>query len=158
MSIIKKILHPIDCLIIRPLKFRELKNFYYAVFRYRSYKLLLANDFSTKSPDGTQVQYYYKRNTNFPHPIGIVIGHDVKLGMGCTIYQNVTIGSATTKAPQPTLGDNVTVYANAVLIGPIHIGDNVVIGANSVVNQDVPANSTVAGIPAKRIDKTKNID
>ncbi|MCG9556004.1 serine O-acetyltransferase [Vibrio kanaloae] len=153
MNIVRKILHPIDCLLIRPLKFRELKNFYYAVFKYRSYKLLLANDFSTKDSMGTQIEYYYKKKTKLPHPIGIVIGHDVKLGEGCTIYQNVTIGSATTKAPQPTLGNNVTVYANAVLIGPIHIGDNAVIGANSVVNQDVPPNATVAGAPAKCINR-----
>ncbi len=149
MTFIKKIFHPIYCLIIRPLKARELKNFYYAVFRYRSYKLLLANDFSTKDPIGTQIQYYYKKETKFPHPVGIVIGHQVKLGKGCTIYQNVTIGSAKTKEAQPVLGSNVTIYANAVLIGPIHIGDNVIVGANSVVTQDVPANTTVVGTPAR---------
>lgn len=53
----------------------------------------------------------------------------------------------------PIIGDNVTVGANAIIIGPITIGNNVVIGAGAVVTKDIPDNSVVVGNPA-RIIKT----
>ena len=37
------------------------------------------------------------------------------------------------------------------MLGPITIGDNVVIGANSVVVKDIPSGSLVVGVPAKII-------
>ncbi len=49
----------------------------------------------------------------------------------------------------PTIGNNVVIYANSVIVGDITIGDNVVIGAGSVVINDVLANCLVAGNPAK---------
>tara|TARA_R110000765_G_scaffold205329_1_gene310100 strand:+ start:4528 stop:4989 length:462 start_codon:yes stop_codon:yes gene_type:complete len=91
----------------------------------------------------------------FPHPTGIVIGEGVVIGKGTTIYQNVTFGAARRGQSNlyPQVGENVTVYAGAVIIGDIVIGDNAVIGANSVVNKDVKHCQTVAGIPAKEINK-----
>ncbi|EHH2531838.1 serine acetyltransferase [Vibrio parahaemolyticus] len=148
-KIIKTVFYPFYCLLFRLLQFRHLRNFYYCVFKYQSYKLLLANDFTTKNEEGVQVQYYHRKNVNFPHPVGVVIGRQVRLGMDCKIHQNVTIGGTVGKDGQPTLGDNVMVYANAVIVGPIAIGSNVIVAANSVVTQSVPDNCIVAGIPAK---------
>ena len=56
----------------------------------------------------------------------------------------------------PTIGDNVTIYAGACVIGGIKIGNNVVIGANAVVTKDIPDNSVVVGNPAKTIKKLEN--
>ena len=53
----------------------------------------------------------------------------------------------------PTIGNGVWVAPGARVIGNIKIGNNVVIGANSVVNKSFPSNVTVAGIPAKIINK-----
>jgi acetyltransferase-like isoleucine patch superfamily enzyme len=39
--------------------------------------------------------------------------------------------------------------AYAVLIGGVTVGDRAVVGASAVVTADVPADTTVAGIPAK---------
>lgn len=93
----------------------------------------------------------------FPHPVGIVIGggkdNQVKIGKNATIYQDVTIGQNNNK--YPTIGNNVTIYAGAKIIGDIRIGNNVVIGANAVVNKNVPDNCVVAGIPAKIIKELK---
>lgn len=74
------------------------------------------------------------------HSPGIVIGHQVIIGKNCEIFQNVTIGS-NRKLKQgremPSIGDNVIIYAGAVVVGGIKIGNNVVIGANSYVDYDV---------------------
>lgn len=53
----------------------------------------------------------------------------------------------------PIIGDDVEIYANAVVFGGITIGNNVKIGAGAVVNKDVPDNCTVVGNPGKIISR-----
>ena len=43
----------------------------------------------------------------------------------------------------PQLGDDVTLYAGASLLGPIHIGNNVTIGSNVFLTEDVGDNIKV---------------
>jgi serine O-acetyltransferase len=84
------------------------------------------------------------------HGMGVVIGETAEVGDGCTIYQGVTLGGtslARTKR-HPTLGRNVTVGANACVLGAITLGDGARVGSGSVVVRDVAANATVVGIPA----------
>jgi len=100
---------------------------------------------------------FREQNTIFPHPLGIVINPGVKIGKNCTIYQNVTIGAGKycekTDSYVPTIGNNVVIYANAVVVNGITIGDNVTIGAGAVVLNDVESNCVVAGNPAKVIKR-----
>lgn len=83
------------------------------------------------------------------HFNGIVIGPGAIIGNGCKIYQQVTIGQQEEK--YPVIGNNVTIYTGAKIIGGIHIGDNVTIGANAVVVKDVPNHCTAVGVPARYI-------
>lgn len=53
----------------------------------------------------------------------------------------------------PSFGDNVSVYANAVVVGNISIGNNVSVGAGAVVTKSVPDNCTVVGNPMRIIKK-----
>ncbi|MHA6721293.1 serine O-acetyltransferase [Sphingomonas sp. RS6] len=79
-----------------------------------------------------------------PHPVGIVIGDGVRLGDGVTLYQHVTLGRRSAKVDgYPAVGDGVTVYAGAILIGAIAIGDAAVIGAHATVDRDVARGEVV---------------
>ena len=82
-----------------------------------------------------------------PHPNGIVIHPDSVIGPNCMIFHQVTLG--TDGVGVPRLAGNVRIGAGAKLVGPIYVGANAQIGANAVVLHDVPANATVAGIPAR---------
>lgn len=72
---------------------------------------------------------------------GIYISRYARIGAGCRIYQNVTIGEVRRAAPQ--IGDHCLIGAGAVLVGGITIGDHVRIGAGAVVNTDIPDRCTV---------------
>lgn len=75
-----------------------------------------------------------------------------KIGKNCWVNQGVTIGY-TNDDDCPTLGDNVTVYAGAKILGDVHVGNNVVVAANAVVVKDVEDNCIVGGVPAKVIKR-----
>jgi acetyltransferase-like isoleucine patch superfamily enzyme len=48
-----------------------------------------------------------------------------------------------------TVGNNVFIGINAVIMPGVTIGDNVVIGSGAVVTRDIPSNSVAAGVPAR---------
>ncbi len=85
------------------------------------------------------------------HGTGVVIGETAIVGDNVLLYQGVTLGGTgkETGKRHPTLGNNVVVGAGAKILGNIVIGDNSYIGANAVVIKNVPANSTVVGIPGR---------
>ena len=85
-----------------------------------------------------------------PHPTSIVIGKGAFIGRNATIFQNVTIGSGDMEAGvYPVIGDDVTIFANAVIVGAVNIGAGAKIGAGAVVVKDVPAGRTAVGNPAR---------
>lgn len=84
-----------------------------------------------------------------PHPVGVVIGEGAFIGDKVTLFQGVTIGvSKEGSTRYPRIENEVTVYANAVLVGGITIGSNAKVAALSFVNQDVPPGMLAVGIPA----------
>ena len=85
-----------------------------------------------------------------PHPNGIVMHADVKIGPNCLIFQQVTIGSKDDSRP-PTIGGHVDIGAGAKVLGEINIGNHAKIGANAVLLIDVPEGRSAVGVPAKII-------
>lgn len=53
----------------------------------------------------------------------------------------------------PVIGNNVTIYAGAIIIGKVIIGDNAIIGAGCIVTKDVPEGKIAIGSPMKIMDK-----
>lgn len=54
-----------------------------------------------------------------------------------------------TKIGRVTIGNNVFIGADSVILPGVNIGNNVVIGANSTITHDIPDSCVVAGAPAK---------
>ncbi len=81
---------------------------------------------------------------------GIIINANAIIGNNCNISQGVTIGVSGRgeKRGTPILGNEVYIGANAVVTGKITIGNNVLIGACTLVNDSIPEDSVISGVPA----------
>lgn len=88
------------------------------------------------------------------HGIGVVIGETSIIGDNVTIYHQVTLGGTGKDKGKrhPTIGNNVIIGAGAKILGNVFIADGTKIGANAVVLKDTEVNSTMVGVPAKRIN------
>lgn len=85
------------------------------------------------------------------HGWGTVINAH-RIGKNFRVIQNVTVGSKNYKGC--VIGDNVSVWANAIVVGDITVGDNCQIGAGAVVVKSIPDNSVV--IPSKSMIIRRN--
>ncbi len=87
------------------------------------------------------------------HPTNVLIGRGVEIGEDCLIFNDVTLGTSGQRPGMAKLGNNVTIYPGARILGGVVIGDNVVIGANGVVIRDVPPDSVVLTPPGRVIPR-----
>lgn len=81
------------------------------------------------------------------HGVGLVVSHAAKVGPGCILFQNVTLGESIHPTRReiggPTLEADVHVGPGATLLGPIVLGRGSKVSAGALVMQDVPQNSVV---------------
>lgn len=88
------------------------------------------------------------------HGTGVVIGETTIIGHHVKIYHGVTLGAKSFPTDtdgniikfnkrHPIIGNHVTIYSNAVILGRVNIGDNSVIGGNVWLTNDIPPNSTI---------------
>lgn len=89
-----------------------------------------------------------------PHPNGIVIHPEAKIGPNCLFFQQVTLGTGP-RPGTPEIAGHVDIGAGARILGGITIGAHARIGANAVVIDDVPEYATAVGIPARIITHQK---
>lgn len=101
--------------------------------------------------------------------IGTAVGEGTMIDMGAVLggraivgrHSHIGAGTVLAGVVEPpsakpvTIGDNVLIGANAVVIEGVHIGNGAVVAAGAVVTRDVPENAVVAGVPA-RIVKMKD--
>lgn len=85
------------------------------------------------------------------HGAGVVIGETVEIGDDVLMYQGAVLGGTSFERNKrhPTVGNNVVIGANSVILGPIVIGDDAKVGSGSVVVEPVPAGATVIGVPGR---------
>lgn len=104
-------------------------------------------DAFNKASFGTDLNHgaIFETIPKLPHGLnGIIISPDAHIGKNCTIFHQVTIGNDYRDLKNvPTIGDNVTIYPGAKIVGKVHIGNNCEIGANVVVVKDIPDNQLV---------------
>ena len=122
------------------------------------------------------------RNTAYEYGIDITIGNNVWIGGNTVIMPGVHIGDNCQIAPNVsiytaghpvhpatrntayeygidiTIGNNVWIGGNTVIMPGVRIGDNVVIGAGSIVTKDIPAWTVAAGNPCRVIRKITEAD
>ena len=80
---------------------------------------------------------------------GVLFGHNVVLA---TLNHSMIPEQRANLEPAPIhIGKNVWIGANATVLPKVTIGEGAVIAAGAVVTKDVPANTIVGGIPAKKI-------
>ncbi len=89
------------------------------------------------------------------HGTGVVVGETCIIGHHVRLYQGVTLGAKSFPldadgkpvkgiARHPVIGDNVTIYSGATVLGRIHIGSGSVIGGNLWVTRDVAPNARIS--------------
>lgn len=80
---------------------------------------------------------------------GVEIGEDVQFGSHCSVYSVSTIDD---KQGKVVIKKNARIGSHSLIMPGITIGESAVIGAFSFVNENVPDNAVVAGVPAKIIN------
>lgn len=92
------------------------------------------------------------------HGTSVVIGETAVVGDDVSLLHEVTLGGTGKESGDrhPKVGNGVLIGAGAKILGNIRIGDGSRIAAGSVVLNEVPPNSTVAGIPARVVGKPKS--
>jgi len=95
------------------------------------------------------------KNFFIDHGTGVVIGETSVIGNNVKIYQGTTLGALSFRRDErgriikggkrhPTIEDDVTIYAEATILGDVTIGKGAVIGGNTWIKESVPASFTVA--------------
>lgn len=107
------------------------------------------------------------RNFFIDHGTGVVVGETTDIGNNVKIYQGVTLGALSIPKDErgrviratkrhPTVRDNVTIYANAIILGgDTVVGEGSTIGGSVFVTSSVPPNSVVTFTPPELRMKTK---
>jgi serine O-acetyltransferase len=87
------------------------------------------------------------------HATGLVVGETAVVEDGVSILQNVTLGGTGKEIGDrhPKIRHGVLIGAGAKILGNIEVDHNARVAAGSVVLQPVPANTTVAGVPARTV-------
>lgn len=125
------------------------------IFYYRTTdSLILRNISRLFLPALPTIEIMGKIGEGFRISHNYAVIHPQRAGKNLFVGHGVTIGKGRPDKDgriYPLIGNNVEIYANAVVFGGITIGDNVKIGAGTVVNRDIEANCTAVGNPCRII-------
>ncbi len=92
------------------------------------------------------------------HATGLVVGETAVIEDDCSLLQDVTLGGTGKEAGDrhPKVRRGAMIGAGAKILGNIEVGEQARVAAGSVVLRDVPPRTTVAGVPAKVVQTTRD--
>ena len=128
---------------------------YFKGFGRQSMALFFQNRVSVKFGVDIHPAARLGKGIMLDHATGLVIGETAVVGDNVSILQSVTLGGTGKDEGDrhPKIGNGVLISAGAKILGNIRVGDGAKVGAGSVVLEDVPAHTTVAGVPAKVVGR-----
>ncbi|MDF7799412.1 acyltransferase [Pontiellaceae bacterium B1224] len=99
-------------------------------------------------------------NVSLMYGVMIEARDKVYIGRNCLVSPGVLIttgdhelANLTPKSKSVTIGENCFIGSRAIILSGVNLGKNSVVGAGSIVTKDVPADTLVAGAPAREIKK-----
>ncbi|OYR53902.1 hypothetical protein DJ73_06275 [Halorubrum sp. Ea1] len=110
---------------------------------------------------GENTEFYSPETSHIDvtRPSLVEIGDNVKMTRGTTVLTHDyawsvlrnKYGGIFGSAGKVKIGDNVFIGNNTTILKNVEIGDNVIISSNSLVNDDVPSDCVVGGVPARKL-------
>ena len=147
--------------------FRAIATYRISHILYQMGYIIHARYISETAHSQTGIDIHPAANIGFPffidHGTGIVVGQTSTIGKRVKMYQCVTLGAISLSnadelrgvVRHPQIGNDVTLYAGASLLGAITVGNNVTIGSNVFLTEDVPSNTRVTIGKPELIIKSK---
>ena len=122
-----------------------IKKYYKLRYKFLSKKTHIEIPFSVRIDSGFYIG----------HEGSVTVNPDVAIGKNVNIATGVTIGQENRgkRKGVPTIGNDVWIGTNSVIVGKIEIGNDVLIAPLTFINFDVPDHSIVIGNPGRIIKK-----
>ena len=131
----------------RKSKAGHLRHLYRILLRLTSYITHIQIPYQTQIGEGLYIGHFGS----------IIVNPDAVIGKNFCISVGTLVGNALGKKKGvPTIGDNVFMGRNSIVIGNVTIGNNVLIAPGAFVNFDVPDNSIVIGNPGQIIPQNSS--
>lgn len=105
---------------------------------------------------------YIGNHTWIGHNSFIMAGEEIIIGNWCQIANNTIITTTNHQinggyyygnvdVKKISIGNNVWIGSNVIILPGVTIGDNSIVAAGAVVNKDIPRNKLYGGVPAKEL-------
>ena len=144
-------------LITKYLRFLRKEEYYFNTRQDFFGKLLHLYWFRKKNQLGNKLGFKIPKNCFGPgltiyHHGNIIVNEAARIGENCRLHGNNCIGNKGAADLAPTIGDNLDLGFGACVIGDVTLGDCITVGANAVMVKSAPENEiTLVGVPAKKL-------
>lgn len=145
------------CLIFRYLHYLRKEEYYSNVRRDILGKVLYFYYFRRKNQLGNKLGFKIPKNCFGPglsiyHHGNIIVNEATRVGANCRLHGNNCIGNKGKIDLAPVIGNNLDLGFGACVIGGVTLGDNIAVGANAVVVKSNPKDTiTLVGVPAREL-------